>query len=311
VPDNNQFTDLLVQGKILLSNGEALELQIKVTDARGIEWLDKRYMGITSSYAYQRKTIEKQDPFLAVYRLIANDLLKLFSNRSSTDRLMIRQVAELRFARDFASGAFGEYLEENESGKLKLTRLPSEDDPMLARIRGIRQRHYVFVDTLQSNYTEFADEMYDPYQKWRELSYEETVIRRKMESEATRELIMGGAAILAGVAASTSGNSIGRAAGAVGVMGGGKLIKSGMAKREEAKIASLTLEELAMTLDNNIAPRVIELEDRTVRLTGNVEDQYDQWRELLADIYAAELAALEPPQPEPHSPSLLPDTQDP
>jgi hypothetical protein len=32
-----------------------------------------------------------------------------------------------------------------------------------------------------------------------------------------------------------------------------------------------------------------------VRLTGNVEDQYDQWRELLADIYAAELAALEPP----------------
>ena len=48
-----------------------------------------------------------------------------------------------------------------------------------------------------------------------------------------------------------------------------------------------------------------------MRLTGNVEDQYDQWRELLADIYAAELAALEPPQPEAHSPTLLPDTQDP
>ena len=48
-----------------------------------------------------------------------------------------------------------------------------------------------------------------------------------------------------------------------------------------------------------------------MRLTGNVEDQYDQWRELLADIYAAELAALEPPQPKTPSPTLLPDTQDP
>ena len=54
-------------------------------------------------------------------------------------------------------------------------------------------------------------------------------------------------------------------------------------------------EELGQSLDAEITPRVIEREDRTVRLTGNVEDQYDQWRELLADIYAAELAALEPP----------------
>ncbi len=30
-------------------------------------------------------------------------------------------------------------------------------------------------------------------------------------------------------------------------------------------------------------------------LSGNVEDQYAQWRELLADIYAAEVGALELP----------------
>ena len=55
---------------------------------------------------------------------------------------------------------------------------------------------------------------------------------------------------------------------------------------------------------------MIELEDRTVRLTGNVEDQYDQWRELLADIYAAELAALEPPAASANDPLTTPDTQD-
>ena len=53
-----------------------------------------------------------------------------------------------------------------------------------------------------------------------------------------------------------------------------------------------------------------ELEDRTVRLTGNVEDQYDQWRELLADIYAAELAALEPPAAASETPLPTPELQD-
>ena len=55
---------------------------------------------------------------------------------------------------------------------------------------------------------------------------------------------------------------------------------------------------------------MIELEDRTVRLTGNVEDQYDQWREPLADIYAVELAALEPPTASANDPLTTPDTQD-
>jgi nitrate/nitrite-specific signal transduction histidine kinase len=31
-------------------------------------------------------------------------------------------------------------------------------------------------------------------------------------------------------------------------------------------------------------------------LSGNVEDQYAQWRELLADIYRAEIGALELPE---------------
>ena len=63
-------------------------------------------------------------------------------------------------------------------------------------------------------------------------------------------------------------------------------------------------------MDAEITPRVIELEDRTVRLTGNVEDQYDQWRELLADIYAAELAALEPLAPPANSLPAAPESQD-
>jgi hypothetical protein len=311
VPDERQFSDLLVRGTILQSDGEALELKIRVSDARGTVWLDKRYTGITSRYAYEQGTRTKQDPFLSVYRMIANDMLAAFQRLPADERTTIRRVAEMRFARDFASGAFADYLNEDPSGQVTLRRLPSEEDPMLARVRGLRQRHYVFVDTLQGHYTGFSDDMYTPYQEWRKASYEETVALRELESEAKREMIAGGAAILAGIVAQSSGSSMTRSAGAIGVVGGGALLKRGLEKRAESNIHSLALEELGQSLDAEITPRVIELEDRTVRLTGNVEDQYDQWRELLADIYAAELAALEPPQPEPHSPSLLPDTQDP
>jgi len=310
VPDDRQFSDLLVQGTILRSDGEALELKIVVSDARDTVWLDKRYTGVTSRYAYEQGTRVKQDPFLAVYRMIANDMLQKFNGVPAAERAEIRQVAEMRFARDFANGAFADYLQEDETGHISLRRLPAEDDPMLNRIRGLRQRHYVFVDTLQGHYTGFSEEMYDPYQEWRKASYEETVALRELESEAQREMIAGGAAIIAGIVAQTSGSRTTRSAGAVGVIGGGALLKSGLEKRAESKIHSLALEELGQSLDAEITPRVIELEDRTVELSGNVEDQYDQWRELLADIYAAELAALEPPDSPETAPALDPEPQD-
>ena len=313
VPDDRQFSDLLVKGTIMRSDGEALELKIVVSDARGMVWLDKRYTGVTSRYAYEKGTRVKQDPFLAVYRMIANDMLAIFNKVPAKDRVTIRRVAEMRFARDFASGAFADYLEEDDAGNVSLRRLPAEDDPMLNRVRGLRQRHYVFVDTLQGHYSGFAEDMYVPYQEWREASYEETVAMRELQADARRDMIAGGAAIIAGVLVQNSGSRATRTAGTIaGIGGGGVLLKKGLQKRAEAGIHSLALEELGRSLEADVTPRVIELEDRTVRLTGNVEDQYDQWRELLADIYAAELAALEPPTTEASAanPPATTDTQD-
>ena len=70
----------------------------------------------------------------------------------------------------------------------------------------------------------------------------------------------------------------------VGIAGGGYLLKSGLEKRSESNIHTLAREELGQSLEAEITPRVIELEDRTVRLSGNAEDKYAQWRELLADV---------------------------
>ena len=45
VPDDGQFSDLLVYGTILKSDGESLGLKVQVTDSRGRLLLDEEYRG--------------------------------------------------------------------------------------------------------------------------------------------------------------------------------------------------------------------------------------------------------------------------
>ena len=295
VPGSATITDLVVEGEILHSNGEELQLLITATDSRGVVWLNRKYTGKASRYAYDSATRSTYDPFQVVYNTIANDLLHRQEELAARDRENIRTVTELLFARSFSEEAFAGYLGKTRKGDYLILRLPAENDPMVERVRSIRERDLLFIDTLQEYYGNFNGEMYGPYQEWRKLSYEEAMAMQELRAESTRRLIAGGVAVLAGIAAAGANDTSTRTAGNVAVIGGGYLLKSGLEKRAEAQIHVEALEELGMSLEAEITPSVIELEDRSVMLSGNVEDQYDQWRELLAEIYRAEIGALEPP----------------
>lgn len=310
VPNPEQINDLVVSGKILHSDGEELQLHIRAVDSLGEVWLDKDYTGVASRYAYQVTKRNDFDPFQAVYNTIANDLLQQQEQQSLAQREKIRLVTELRFARSFAPEAFDGYLGENGKGEYQVLRLPAKGDPMLERVASIRERDQMFIDTLQEYYRSFGDQMQVPYEEWRKQTYEEAVALQELQAESTRQLIAGGLAIIAGIAGATQGDSsTTRAAGQVAVIGGGFLLKSGLEKRNEAQIHVQALEELGMSLEAEITPSVIELEDRSVTLSGNVEDQYAQWRELLADIYAAEMGDLALP-PGSAPPTAAIDTTD-
>lgn len=295
VPSEKQITDLMVTGKILYSDGEKLQLHITATDSRGVQWLNKNYLSHASRYAYDASSRNHRDPFLAVYNTIANDLLKILETLEERDRENIRLVTELLFARSFSPDAYDGYLAKNRTGRYLVMRLPAEGDPMMERVRSIRDRDNMFIDTMQEHYDGFNHQMLDPYQEWRKLSYEEVVALQELKAESTRRLIAGGLAVLAGIAAASSGDGYSRSAGNVAILGGGYLLKSGLEKRNEAEIHVEALEELGQSLEAEITPQVIELEDRSITLSGNVEDQYAQWRELLADIYRAEIGELDPP----------------
>lgn len=295
VPNEGRVTDLMITGTILHSDGETLELKVLARDSRDYVWLDRVYEGTASRYAYDAKTRSTYDPFQAVYHQIANDLIERFDALPSAQRKEIRTVSELLFAQSFSTEAFEGYLDKTRKGKQLVVRLPAEDDPMLARVRMLRERDHVFVDTLQSYYNGFSEEMFGPYQEWRKLSYQEVIAYQELKRESTRQLIAGGAAIIAGIAAAGSGDGSARAAGNVAIIGGGYLLKSGLESRAEAQIHVEALEEIGQSLEAEITPQVIELEDRTVMISGSVEDQYAQWREVLAEIYRNEIGELAPP----------------
>ncbi len=108
---------------------------------------------------------------------------------------------------------------------------------------------------------------------------------RNLQRTARNRKIGGIAAILGGIAAAGSSNGSAATAGQVGVIGGGYIVKSGFDKSAQADIHIEALQELGDSLEAEIEPHVIEMEDRTITLSGTVENQYDQWREILKDIY--------------------------
>lgn len=286
-PESHDAVDVLVQGQIIQSDGEMLLLKVDVTDATGRLWFSKVYEGLASKYAYERRPGRDihADPFQGLYNQIANDMLSYREKLQANELREIRTVAELRFAQDFSPDAFGQHLQVDKDGHYEVIRLPAENDPMLARIRGIRERDYLFVDTMQEYYSNFVLQMERPYQEWRKQTYAEVVSMRDLRRSARNRTIAGIASVIGGIAAVGNSSGAARAAGHVGIIGGGYMVKSGFDKRSQAKIHVEALQELGDSLESEIQPRVIELEDRTITLSGTVENQYDQWRDLLKQIY--------------------------
>ena len=294
MPNSESPMDVKVNGTILRSNGEAMIIRVEVNDSRGRHWYTEEYEEVISQFSYDPQNRQKNDPFQAIYNKIANDLLAYRQrNIEASEVQEIRTVSELLFAQRFSDDAFGNYLARDRNGEYQLTALPADNDPLLGRIRSIRERDFMFIDTVQDYFATYVRQMRLPYDSWREQSYQETITLRELEASARRRFIAGAAAVVGGIAAaSNGGNWATQAGGATAVGAGAFLVKSGFDKQAEARIHMQALEELGESLENAVAPQVINLDDRTITLSGSVEEQYGQWRDILADLYAAEMGEL-------------------
>ena len=288
IPDRLSEMDVWVDGEILESDGENLSLQVTVEDASGKRWFSRKYTGVVGKYSYDDTISNRREPFQKVYNQVANDMLAYRNQFDAAEIRNMRTISELKFARDFSPDVFHDYLVQDEKGRYVVKRLPAEDDPSLQQLRQIRERDYIFVDTLQQYYASFVNQMEAPYWEWREAFYLESQALREVKSEANTRLVGGALAVLAGILAQGVDSRTARTAGWVGIGAGAAAIQSGLQKREEAKIHVEALEEVSASLDSEIEPHSIDLEDRTVTLSGTVNEQYGQWRRILKEIHATE-----------------------
>ena len=286
IPSPTNFQPLLVQAKILASDGENLRLFIKATDAAGSVWINKEYSDSASKYAYQSV---REDPFQDIYNQVANDLLKAHQARNASSIINIQNVARLKFAADLSPESVSNYLQTDRRGRVTVTQLPAENDLVMQRVSRLREQENLFVDTMDDYYLNFYRNVKPSYDEWRYATYDEAVRLRQMQKQARNRLLAGAALIAGGVyAGSQSETWAGDAAAAGAVVGGIGAVKSGMDRYKQAEIHEQALAELTQSLGMEIEPNVLQIEGQSIELEGTLDAQYGQWRRILKEIYAAD-----------------------
>jgi hypothetical protein len=289
VPRDTEGFEILVGGVIKSSDGEMLKLAITAKDATGHLWFSRTYHGVADSDQYLDNYTDR---FEAVYHAIANDLTELRSELSEKDVRTIRDISEMRFAADMLPEAFGEHLSTDEKGNFKLERLPANDDPSYERVRIIRERDFLLIDTMNDYYDNFHAELEIPYQEWRKARTIEAEALREVKKKANNRKILGALAILGAIAIEVTGSQetrqASRTARDVMVVGGMYAIKSGIDINAQSVIHQGAIEELGESFASEAQPLVVQVEGETLELKGSAEDQYRQWRDLMRKIYASE-----------------------
>ena len=292
-PSADVVMDIYISGTILQSDGETMDLQITVKDTSGKKWFSKKYKQTTGKYAYDRRLKSLGDPFQNLFVRIANDVLAFREKLSDQQAIELRTISELRFAKIFSPEAFDEYISAKRDGTLSIARLPAENDSILQRVYKIRDRDYLYIDTMQDYYDGFSQQMHLAYQDFRRASYDSVVKARQLDKQGNRRIIAGIGSILAGIyGRSQADTRMASDASTATAAVGGFILKSGLEKKQQSAAYNESVAEMGSSLEAEIAPQVIELEDRTVTLTGTVTVQYEQWQELLHKIYKQERGSL-------------------
>ncbi|NIO08900.1 MAG: hypothetical protein GTO40_13150 [Deltaproteobacteria bacterium] len=320
VPDAVTGGEVVITGKILESDGEIIKLEISVQDATGRVWFEKEYEQVIDIARYGLLG-DGDEPFQYLYNRIANDVAEFRQNMSPKDVKSVRQVAELKFAEEFAPDAFKGYLVNGDpktqsssieseepqpsetSPVFKVARLPADDDEMLGRIRRIRVREEALVDTLDLQFERLSREMGVEYTQWRNARLNEMnavrEVEKKRNERVSRAVALTVLGALAGVGMAAAGGSSGAAiggvmAGSATVVGATMAMEASRQAKADMEIHQVALEELGNSLTEDLKVTVVEIEGETVELRGTAEAKFKQWREMLNEIHKREVGELDP-----------------
>jgi hypothetical protein len=312
-PKDSTVADLTVTAKILHSDGDTVHLKVLAKDSTGRVWIDDDYKMETAAGAFNRQRYPDLDPYQDVFNEIANDLAAARDQLSAAQRTEIRNVAGMRYAADLSPDAYAGYVADDGRGRYELKRLPASDDPMFDRTRRVRQRERVFLDTLDQHYEQFYNEASKPYNSWREYAREESLEIQDLTKAARWRTGMGVATIVASIVyGSNNNNSFSDRVVTNAMMYiGMDMIRMSQVRKQEKKVHTDTLDELSSSFDKEVEPMIVSVQGTEHRLTGTADAQYQEWRDLLRQVFVNESGFVPEDvtisaEPEPEKPVELP-----
>ena len=298
LPSASEIADVEVSGEIIESDGEDLKLRVYARDSTGKQWFERTYHTevSTTDYSDLESDDDLHEIYQGMYNRIANDLYKYRKNIKPKQLITIRNTSELRYAARLAPDIYKEYISENAAGETSILRLPALNDPSLFRVHKIREREHLLIDTINEHYGNFYDNAKDPYANWRKYYLLETLQKRKIEREAKLKKTLGGAAVVGSILIALLGEGFSPGM----VVAGVALYRDGSNAAEEAVIHRAAIIELSQSLQADVQPLVVEVDGEALELTGTLDEQYQQWRVLLKEIYEEDIGLLSEPDSRTH-----------
>lgn len=256
VPETDDAAELLVLGRIEHSDGEVVAIRVRAIDASGRAWLDERFEGDAAA------DYSETGPG-PMYSAINTALLAARGRLDDTALARIVEVSMMRYAASLAPTAFSPYLARDEDGRYRLARLPSRDDPMLARINRLRGMEYVITDAIDAKYRELNDEVTAVYDLWR-------AYRRKSLEYRAED-------------ARYARSSVDDAE-----PGSYETLQALYDSYKWSRLTAQELDDLAVAFSNEVEPLVKNVEERIVELNSWADERYGEWNRILEELFEVE-----------------------
>jgi hypothetical protein len=260
LPGKDPGAEIMVTGRIISSSGVELVLEIEVRDATDAVWISQVYRDTTHDLDYATDPHYRRDPFQDLFNRIANDMGRQLERQQAPASVQIIRVATMRYAQALSPEAFDRFL-KRDSDVLRIAALPADTDPLLERVRRIRESENLFADSIDAHYESLYRRLGPTYAWWRHYHYELTTGNQRLgDIDPTR--------------GATEGSWYAME----------RIYKT----YKESKMNEDALRQLTDSFDRETRSIVADISGRLVQLDGSLEEQYESWRQLLREIYRSE-----------------------